>query len=184
MKRRKNEFLTFIFSCLPGAGHMYLGFFKRGVSLMSLFFLLIALIESSWLNLDILQFAAPVVWFYAFFDALNINSLTEEELNRREDHFLWFQDFEDFRGVPFAKYRNIFAILIILLGCHLLFDNILDIFEILGFELSYTAYQIIFRDIPQCAVGIVIIALGVYLIRGKKAAIETPGLPDHNGGDM
>ena len=38
MKRKKGKFLTFCFSCIPGAGQMFLGFFKEGVSLMTMFF--------------------------------------------------------------------------------------------------------------------------------------------------
>ncbi len=40
MTRKKNGFLTFIFSLLPGAGEMYMGFFKQGMSIMAIFFLL------------------------------------------------------------------------------------------------------------------------------------------------
>jgi TM2 domain-containing membrane protein YozV len=45
MIKKKNSFLTFIFSLIPGAGQMYLGFMKRGLSLMSCFFFII-LIEN------------------------------------------------------------------------------------------------------------------------------------------
>ena len=38
MRRKKSKFLTFIFSLLPGAGEMYMGFMKMGVSLMAEFF--------------------------------------------------------------------------------------------------------------------------------------------------
>ena len=37
--KKKNRFLTFCFSMLPGAAEMYMGFMKTGVSLMSLFML-------------------------------------------------------------------------------------------------------------------------------------------------
>ena len=37
MKRKRGPFMTFILSCIPGAGQMYLGFFNEGVSLMLLF---------------------------------------------------------------------------------------------------------------------------------------------------
>ena len=37
MKRKRGKFMTFILSCIPGAGQMYLGLFKEGVSLMLLF---------------------------------------------------------------------------------------------------------------------------------------------------
>ena len=37
---KKSAFLTFIFACWPGAGQMYLGYTKRGFSLMTIFLLL------------------------------------------------------------------------------------------------------------------------------------------------
>ena len=38
MTKKKSGFWTFIFSLLPGAAEMYMGFMKMGVSLMGLFF--------------------------------------------------------------------------------------------------------------------------------------------------
>ena len=38
-QKRKNRFFTFIFSCLPGAAEMYMGFMKNGLTLMIFFFL-------------------------------------------------------------------------------------------------------------------------------------------------
>ena len=64
-RKRKSGFLTFCFSFLPGAGEMYLGFMKMGVSLMSLFLGII--IASILLNLGIIMFAEVVIWFYSFF---------------------------------------------------------------------------------------------------------------------
>ena len=77
MKRKRGKFMTFILSCIPGAGQMYLGFFKEGVSLMLLF--IGVLVLSSWLYVDVLGLLAIVVWFYAFFDAVNKNSMPDEE---------------------------------------------------------------------------------------------------------
>lgn len=37
MTRKKRGFWTFCFSLIPGAGEMYLGFMKRGLSMMCLF---------------------------------------------------------------------------------------------------------------------------------------------------
>ena len=46
--KKKNRFLTFCFSMLPGAAEMYMGFMKTGVSLMSLFMLVIMV--AIWMN--------------------------------------------------------------------------------------------------------------------------------------
>lgn len=37
MPKQKRGFLLFICSLIPGAGEMYLGFFKQGISIMTLF---------------------------------------------------------------------------------------------------------------------------------------------------
>ena len=86
---RKSKFLTFFWSLLPGAGQMYLGLMRRGVSLMALFFGAIAV--SGWLNIGLFLFAIPVIWFYAFFDSMNLGSLPYDALQYRRacDDFLW-----------------------------------------------------------------------------------------------
>ena len=38
MTNQKNRFFTLVFSCCPGAGEMYMGLYRQGVSLMGLFF--------------------------------------------------------------------------------------------------------------------------------------------------
>ena len=34
---KKNGFLTFVFACIPGAGQMYYGYMKRGLSMITIF---------------------------------------------------------------------------------------------------------------------------------------------------
>ena len=68
--QRKSGFLTFCFACLPGAGEMYLGYMKRGLSVMLAFWGLIFV--ASLLNMGILGILAPVIWAYSFFDTFNL----------------------------------------------------------------------------------------------------------------
>ena len=46
MINKKNRLFTFFFSLIPGAGEMYLGFYKSGASIMLLFGLGLALFGS------------------------------------------------------------------------------------------------------------------------------------------
>lgn len=41
MNNQKNRFWTFCFSLVPGAGEMYLGLYRQGISLMLCFFALL-----------------------------------------------------------------------------------------------------------------------------------------------
>ena len=65
MRRKKNGFFTFIWSFMPGAAEMYMGFMKCGISLMVLFlggFMLSSLIRIG----DVMLFLPILVWFYSF----------------------------------------------------------------------------------------------------------------------
>ena len=86
MKKQRSKFWNFCLACIPGAGQMYLGFFKQGISLMSIFMGCCAII--SLIGVDAIAFALPVIWFYAFFDALNKNSLSADEFSKLEDDWL------------------------------------------------------------------------------------------------
>jgi TM2 domain-containing membrane protein YozV len=71
-KRVPSGFLTFIFSvCMPGAGQMYLGYMKRGLFMMSVFFL--SIIFTSGLT-GYFAFLIPIVYISCFFDAFNLRA--------------------------------------------------------------------------------------------------------------
>lgn len=69
MNNNKSRGLTVLFSLFPGAGHMYLGYFKRGLELMTIF--LLGIFLTSWLNINIFIIVSILAWFYSVFDALN-----------------------------------------------------------------------------------------------------------------
>ena len=169
MTRKKNGFFTFIFSFLPGAGEMYMGFFKQGVSIMSIFFILIGI--SSWLNLGALMFILPVLWFYSFFHVHNLYSLPDEEFYSIEDKFLF--DYDEYKiQKMFAndRGRKILAIVLIIVGVSAIWNIFTDLlessFRALGIDMNW--FYIFANNVPQAVIGIIIIILGVYLIRGKK----------------
>ena len=53
MQKQKRGFLLFISSLIPGAGEMYMGFFKQGISIMTLFLAIIAI--AGGLNLSLIH---------------------------------------------------------------------------------------------------------------------------------
>lgn len=159
MIKKKSKALTFICSMLPGAGHMYIGFMKIGLSFMSVFFFLIFL--ASWLNIDELLFILPLVWFYSFFDCANRASLDEEQISLLEDKYLFSLDkLVKLDKDVFEKRRLATGALFLLLGVYLVVDNLEQ----------YIPRQLrnLMRHAPQVIIGLVIIAIGVRLIWGKK----------------
>ena len=168
MRKQKNKILNFVFSCLPGAGHMYLGFMKLGVSLMILFFGIIGL--AGWMNFDMLLFILPVLWFYSFFDSLNKYSLSSDDFNKLEDEFIWGKDIE-FNFINKRSVRSFFSFLLIVIGLVMLVNNV---WSILAFYVNTELYWLIEYAINrsyQIIFAIVIIILGIKLITGKKKEI-------------
>jgi hypothetical protein len=171
MIRKKNSFFTFCFSLLPGAGQMYMGFMKRGVSLMFSFFLLIFL--AIWLSLEPLMLIMPIIWFYAFFDAHNLRSTPDDEFYTIEDDYILIPDFAKEKAhLLQGKYRNVFAIALIVIGGTILWDNLLDIISWIMPDFIQYYIRDFGRILPQLIIGAAIIALGLYLIRGKKKDLE------------
>ena len=115
---RKSRILTFLFALWPGAGQMYLGYMKRGVSLMLLFCLLMAI--SSFTGFGVFIFLLPIVWFYGFFDTINLRSMSYEFLP--QDDFLFHLDSINAPElVKFFQRRHLLAgVLLIILGVYIL----------------------------------------------------------------
>ena len=167
MKRERSKFLTFCFSLLPGAGHMYMGFMKMGLSLMAAFFFLIFF--STWLNIGPLLFVAPLIWFYSFFDCMNKRYATDEEFLLLEDNYLFSLDeiVKIDRSI-FKKHRKYTGITLVILGGYLIFNNIIDSLYRFMPERVYSAISAITRMAPQVIIGVIIIVVGLKLVSGKK----------------
>ena len=60
MIKKRNPFLLFLASLIPGAGEMYLGFFRQGLSIMTVCAVVFAIGN---LTLPQLIFLVPVIWF-------------------------------------------------------------------------------------------------------------------------
>ncbi len=167
MKKGKSKFLTFCFSMLPGAGHMYMGFMKMGLSFMAAFFFLIFL--SSWLSIGPLIFILPLIWFYSFFDCMNKRYSTDEEFLLLEDNYLFSLDeFAKLDKGIFKKHTLGSGILLVILGGYLIWNNIINsLSAYISDEVYRTIYKIT-KMAPQVILGIVIIVVGAKLITGKK----------------
>lgn len=147
---RKNRFFTFVLSFMPGLGHMYLGLMKKGTSIMTLF--LGILFTAGFLDIPIICFILPVLWFYSFFDAINYNNMPIEQKSLIEDKLFLLED-----GY-LKKYRSLIGGMFIFLGIYIIYDN---------FVVRYLWSFGIFRIIPTIALAVIIILLGMTLVKGN-----------------
>lgn len=88
--RNISTFLTTVLSFIPGAGHMYLGFMRRGIHIMIAFFGIIALSSTLYNSGAIFSAVAAVVWFFGFFECIHLRRKIQGGEELLEDLFLDF----------------------------------------------------------------------------------------------
>lgn len=178
MKKKKNRFLLFCFSLLPGAGEMYLGFMKTGVSLLSIF--AISVMLTGYTGIGIMAFLPFVIWVYSFFHANNLGALSDEEFYRVEDGYLFGLSETELGSVKDSiagKYRKAFAVILIILGASMLWQAFCRMLRhLVGSDFYYEYISrftgIVSDDLPKVIIALVVIWLGVKLIQGKKEELD------------
>ena len=168
MRKPKSKFWSFVFALIPGCGQMYLGFMKRGLSLMIYFIIPISVGEIG--NLGIVFLIAPVVWAYSFFDALNLRALDPDALAATPDNLLIPGDDVQF-NLKSDKVYKIGGLILILIGIYTLWGmafwslyNTLYDHNVLVAEIVYNVSTLV----PRVAVSALIIYFGIRLMRHKK----------------
>ena len=172
MQKKKNRFLLFIWSLIPGAGEMYLGFMKMGVSLMLGFALLVLLPAVTYI--DALAVFPVVMYIYSFFHANNLGTLSDEEFYAAKDQYLF--DMEGVNGIEkirvgiSARYKKVTAVALIVIGVIMLWNMIYDwLVHIFGWNNFYvTQIRFFMNRVPRVVIAIAVIWVGCRLIRGKK----------------
>lgn len=169
--RKGNGFWRFCFSLLPGAGEMYMGFMKQGVTIMAIFFGCCGL--SGWLHMQIFALMLPVIWFYGFFHVHNLANMSDEEFYSQEDGFT-LEDLKIFGGMQPEKARKYLALGLILIGCAGVWQIVTRwISNILKrYDISTQLWSEIVRNVPQIVFSILLIYIGVQLVKGKKKELE------------
>lgn len=165
MKKQRGSFFTFLFSLMPGAGEMYLGFFKLGTSLMSLF---IGSIICASMLFSPLILVAVIVWFYSFFHTNNVNHLSDEEFAKLEDDYLFHISDSDNLSDFIHKNKKACSAVCILAGVLILYYTFTDTLLIIMPESFRYELDQLFSLLPRTLLGIGCILIGYYLIRGKK----------------
>ena len=175
MRNKKNGFLRFIFSFMPGAAEMYMGFMKLGLSLMVTFF--ISIFIPAFLGLSDAFLVFPViVWFYSFFHAINFSAMDEMIFKTLPDRYVW-KEFIDTENVNIGLKisRKAVGTAVIVIGALVLFNNLSGIFYMV-MEYFYPNYwgspmYHIMDRMPGIVIAVLVIALGIKLIKGKKTEL-------------
>jgi len=151
----RNGFLIFLFSLVPGGGHMYMGYMKRGFQLMAFFFAFFAIT----VTLDIAGIGVPLlllIWFYNFFDTIHIRRALLQGLEPEDAGFVKIS-FEELNGYHVGIGFIIVGILVSLKTL----ENTLS--RILTPELNY-----LLRQAQGFVPSLLLILGGLYLIQNYR----------------
>jgi len=171
MTRQKNKIITFFFSLIPGAGQMYLGFMKRGLSLT--LYAVIICCAAMILYMPGILILLPPVWLYAFFDALNLNSCEYEDFRTIEDDYITFDFIPNLRSPLLENINKRFwGKSLIFMGSMFLIYNGLQVLGSFAYDMDHSYIGWIINDIlnyaPRFVIAVILIIMGKSLVWGNK----------------
>ena len=167
---KKNGILTFLFAFVPGAGQMYQGYMKRGLSLITLFFLCIM----AGMLLEPLVLTALIVWMYSFFDTFNLRAQFIAGTAPADDYLVHFNTKDARLTLFFRDSHKLVGWALIALGAMVAYQNI--IMRVLGDVMwrwgqnspFFRAVYLMLDELPEVVVCVALIVCGVWLGRGPK----------------
>lgn len=173
----KNKFLTLLAALIPGAGQMYQGYMKRGLSLT----LIACAIGFVGVLLEpVLIFLCPV-WLYSFFDTLNLRAQLLTEIAPAEDDYLVHLDLRDQRLVhAMLDDHKAMGWALIIFGALAAYKGILmSIFGDLVYRWgqrvpAFRALYLVLDHLPEVVVCVTIIICGIWLVKGRRSKKPAP----------
>lgn len=159
-KKLNKKSITLALSVVPGAGHMYLGYQKKGVIIMGAFFF--SIFFMGWLGISMLLFLLPLIWFYSFFDAMHMADDSNDEI---KDQLINFPDIKpEWTGIA-----------LIAIGVLIILERIL--YPLIDYHIR--------RYIQTSVVSLIFIAAGIYMLRKnrKSRTVQDETEEEDNGND-
>ena len=172
----KNGLLTLLFAFIPGAGQMYQGYMKRGLSLV----LMCCTIGAVAMLFSPVAFFLLVVFMYSFFDTLNLRAQIAMG-NAPEDDYLVHLDPKDKRlARMLLDSHKLVGWALIVFGVLIVYQNL--VMEALNEVLwrwgrdsvLFRAFYLVMERLPDVAVCVALIVCGVWLVRGPRKAKTAP----------
>jgi len=149
----KSRTVATLLSIFPGAGHLYIGMQMRGIQLMIAFILSLYMLDV--LRFSVLLFLIPILWFFSFFDALQV---------------ITRMDREEIIDKPIVSglthYHRWIGIALLLLGMYVIIDRISP--TVIRYFLDNEAYYLFRQYFDVAIVSLILIISGVVLLFRRK----------------
>ena len=168
----KNGFLTFCCAFVPGAGQMYQGYMKRGLSLI-LTACCIGMV-SSLLNPVLLLLV--VVWMYSFFDTFNLRAQIIADTAPEDDYLIHFDPRDRRLARALLDSHKLVGWALIAFGALIAYKNIImnllnDVLWRWGRDsVVFRAFYLVMDRLPDVVLCVALILCGVWLVRGPQKA--------------
>ena len=167
---KKNGILTLLFAFIPGAGQMYQGYMKRGLSLV----LMAAAISMAAMLIPPIAFALLVVFMYSFFDTFNLRAQISMGIAPEDDYLVHFDPQDKRLARMLMDSHKLVGWGLIALGAIVFYNNI--IMRVLGDVMwrwgqdnpVFRAIYLMLDALPQIVVCVALIVCGMWLVRGPK----------------
>lgn len=174
---KKNGILTLLFAFIPGAGQMYQGYMKRGLSLV----LMAAAISMAAMLIPPIAFALLVVFMYSFFDTFNLRAQISMGTAPEDDYLVHFDPQDKRLARMMMDSHKLVGWCLIAVGALIAYEQIImntlgDILWRWGQKAPvWRAIYLVMDQLPEVVLCVALILCGIWLVRGprtKKAAPE------------
>ena len=176
---KKNGFLTLLFAFIPGAGQMYQGYMKRGLSLI----LMACAICVAAMLFSPLLFLLLVVFMYSFFDTFNLRAQISLGTAPEDDYLVHFDPQDKRLARMLLDSHKLVGWVLIAVGVLIAYENIImrtlgDILWRWGQKApAWRAVYLVMDELPEVVFCVALILCGIWLVRGPKPA-RKPGSTD------
>ena len=168
----KNGLLTLLFAFIPGAGQMYQGYMKRGLSLM----LMCCAICVLAVLFSPIAFFLLLVFMYSFFDTLNLRAQIALGNAPAGDYLVHLDPKDKRLARLLLDSHKLVGWLLIAFGALIAYQNlIMNIFGDLVYRWGHSspvfrALYLVMASLPDVVVCVVLIVCGVWLVKGPHPA--------------
>ncbi len=167
---QKNGILTFLFAFIPGAGQMYQGYMKRGLSLllMCCVIFMLATIFSP------VMFVILVIWMYSFFDTFNLRAQIAAGTAPEDDYLVHFDPKDKRLMQMMLDSHKLVGWALIAFGGLIAYENILmealnDLMWRWGRDNPFfRAFYLVMDRLPTVMICVALIICGIWLVKGPK----------------
>ncbi|OUQ37580.1 hypothetical protein [Faecalibacterium sp. An122] len=169
---KKNGFFTFCFAFVPGAGQMYQGYMKRGLSLIGI--CCVAVIIGSLFQplVAAAMCICCVAWMYSFFDTFNLRAMLSANMPPEDDYLIHLGHDVTLDQLLHRRHK-LFGWCLVAVGVYTLYDELVMDFlrELYWNTNSSWIIRVIYNimnEVPTVVICLAVIALGIWLVRGPR----------------